>query len=243
MCPDGVPRGHRHVCVAQMLESCVDIRELHVPEECPEYNIDEVIVSLESQVDRLCSLIDTFRTEFQRQLLAFRKEIKNLPDRVGVDYTPRQRAYLLKLYGKQLVEGGDLAIHRLQQDLAHLISLDGDECPHDYPSTAPSLASSVEALETKNVVSDREPGKSSSLQLLASSLESGTWPTPARASRSHLTSSIAESVTDDHDKHDPCHDERTPDHEGEQESLPETWSIPLRPRREVAVDGDHVLER
>lgn len=240
MCPDGVPRGRRHVCGAQLWESCVDIRELHVPDEGPEYDVDEVIVSLESQVDHLCSLIDTFRSEFQQKLHAFCKEVKNLPDRVGVDYTPRQRAYLLKLYGKQLTEGGELALHRLQQDLAHLISLDGDDRPHEYPSTAPSLASSVDVLETKDAVVDKRSAKPrSGLELLTSLLRSARLEpagssTLAPMSPNRLHSSIIESVPDHDD--DDNDNERTHEREGKQDPLAETQSIPSRPRWEVVID-------
>lgn len=241
VCPDGVPRGCRHVCAAQLWESCVDIRELQVRDEGPEYDVDEVIVSLESQVDHLCSLVDTFRSEFQQKLHAFCKEVKNLPDRVGDDYTPRQRAYLLKLYGKQLTEGGELALHRLQQDLAHLISLDGDNRPHGYPSTAPALASSVDVLETRDAVVGKRTAKPSGLQLLTSLLRSARLepagsPTLASTSPDRVDSSIIESVPD-HDNDDNANDD-IHGHKGKQEYLTATQSIPLGPRWEVVIDED-----
>ena len=87
------------------------------------------MASLESQVDHLCSLLDSFRSEIQDKLHAFREDIRTLPDRVGVAYSPRQRAYLLGMYGKSITESGELALQKLQHDLAYLISLENDARP------------------------------------------------------------------------------------------------------------------
>ena len=121
--PDDILRDSRNNVAPGLVESCVDARALN-PRECvPGHDVHATIASLESQVDHLCSLLDNFRSKFQIKLQTFRDDIRDLPERVGVTYFPRQRAHLLSMYGKSISESGELALHKLQYDLAHLIPL------------------------------------------------------------------------------------------------------------------------
>jgi hypothetical protein len=164
------------------VEGCVGNHALDPQDNVPEHDVDEVIASLESQVDHLCSLLDNFRSEFQTNLHAFREYIRTLPEHVGVAYSPRQRAYLLKMYGKSITESAELALQKLQHDLQHLISLEGDARPYEeYCSVESSFVSCKSELESMDTVPEQEHEKPKTRPpLTIQLLRSLKFPMPAQ---------------------------------------------------------------
>jgi hypothetical protein len=200
-------------------------------EDFPEHDVDEVIASLESQVDHLCSLLDNFRSEFQTNLHDFREYIRTLPDHVGVAYSPRQRAYLLKMYGKSITESGELALQKLQHDLEHLISLEGDARPYEeYCSVESSFVSCKSEVESTDTVPDQAPEKPTVRQpFTIRLLRSLKFPMPAPTSPHD--SSAVEVASDNDDEHSPGQGE-------EHRSPAKPEGIALRPHREVIIDWE-----
>lgn len=218
--------------VPSLVPSCEDIRALDPRENCTEHDVDEVIASLESQVDHLCSLLDNFRSEFQTKLYDFREYIRNLPDHVGVAYSPRQRAYLLKMYGKSIVESGELALQKLQHNLEHLISLEGDARPYEeYCSVESSFVSCKSEMESTDTLPEQNPDRKVRLRPFASLLRSVKWPMPTPTSSFVSDLSVAEAALDEGD------DNTT---SGEAQQLPavKPEGVALRPHREVIIDWE-----
>lgn len=120
----------------------------------PQHDIDLTIASLESQVDDLCGLLDSFRSNFESKLRAFHEHVENLPDRVGVAYNGRQRAHLLSMYGKSMRESSELALERLQHDLSRLAILGSDDATQLYRGYAStdSLLSSLQRSTSSSLV-------------------------------------------------------------------------------------------
>jgi len=220
-------------------ESCEDIRALDpregIPE--PEHDIDATIASLESQVDHLCSLLDTFRSEFQTNLHAFREDIRTLPDRVGVAYSPRQRAHLLSMYGKSIMEAGELALYKLQYDLARLASLEGDALPHaEYCSSVESSFTSSRGFQgPTDSMLEEMAGWKRRLRPFASLFRAAKLRTPVPRSLDDSVDSLvaAEAALIDHK-----HEENTPGQRDEQSSRVQPEGVALRPHREVIIDWD-----
>ncbi|KAM0705072.1 hypothetical protein Q7P35_007859 [Cladosporium inversicolor] len=227
------PRESRDVALSR-LESCVDIRALDPRVHVPEHDIDSTIASLESQVDHLCSLLDDFRSEFQDKLHAFREDIQTLPDRVGVAYSPRQRAYLLGMYGKSIAESGELALQKLQHDLARLISLEDDARPRLYEehcSPESSFVSCRSAQDSTDAISNQECDLVRRLRPFARLFQRASLPAPAPASPNASNPFIAEAAVDDDDEH--------ATDQGEQQLLvAQPEGVALRPHREWIIDWD-----
>ena len=223
-----------------LLESCVDLRALEdTREDTPEHDIDATIASLETQVDALCSLLDTFRSDFQSKLQAFRDDIRTLPDRVGVAYSPRQRAHLLGMYGKSIAESGELALHKLQHDLAYLVSLEGDARPYEeYCSTASSsFVSARSGVDSIDVLPAQELGVRIKPRSFAALLRAATLPILAPMAANAPDLSAAEAAPTEHNEHSPN------DREEEEEQHPppiheNPAPITLRPHREAIIDWD-----
>jgi hypothetical protein len=203
-------------------------------ENCTEHDVDEVIASLESQVDHLCSLLDNFRSEFQTNLHAFREYIRTLPEHVGVAYSPRQRAYLLKMYGKSITESAELALQKLQHDLQHLISLEGDARPYEeYCSVESSFVSCKSELESMDTVPEQELEKPKTRPpLTIQLLRSLKFPMPAPTPAPLVPDPPAVEVTSDND------DEHTSDQRDEQHPPAKPEGVALRPHREVLIDWE-----
>jgi hypothetical protein len=166
-------------------------RDSNAPEIDPEH-IVETIAALESQVDHLCSLLDTFRSEFEEHLDVFRRMIETLPEHVGVDYNPRQRAHLLRMYGERLGGSSQLAMQTLQRDLARLASLDGVSPYASIPSSLqPSPSSSGNNLQYLFVPPCNEPTEPGGIE--------SPRPVPTLLQRRRYTraDSIPDSVLDD----------------------------------------------
>lgn len=211
-----------------------DIRASDPREGYSEHDIDATIASLESQVDHLCSLLDNFRSEFQTNLQAFREDIRTLPDRVGVAYSPRQQAYLLKMYGKFTTESGELALQKLQHDLQHLISLEGGARPYEeYCSVASSFVSCKSEMEATETVPDQVPDQPKLRQpLTVRLLRAAKMLTLASTPRPDPDSSAVEVALDNNDEH-------TPGQEEEQQHPPtKSGGVALRPHREVLIDWE-----
>jgi hypothetical protein len=213
----------------------VDIRALDPRENVPEHDIDATIASLESQVDHLCSLLDNFRSDFQQKLQEFRDSIRDLPERVGVDYSPRQRAHLLNMYSRSIAESGELALHKLQHDLAHLVSLEGYALPYEeYCSTASSFVSCRDAQDSTDAVSDERPEGPRKLHPFTSLLRAAISPTLARPTPHHDPNSSAIEVTFDNDDDNGT----TPNRPAQQPAPARSERVALRPHREVIIDWD-----
>lgn len=230
--PGGILRGSRNNVAPEPVESCVDICALDLREHVPEHDVDATIASLESQVDHLCSLLDNFRSEFQTKLQAFRDDIRDLPERVGVAYSPHQRAHLLSMYGKSISEPGELALHKLQYDLTHLISLEGDSRPYEeYCSPESSFVSCKRDLDSTNAMLGQLADWKRRLQPFASLLGRVKAPTLAPAPPHDPDSPPFEVALDNDYEH-------TLD-QGEQEDSPANpHGVALRPHREVIIDWD-----
>ena len=233
--PGDILRGSRNNNVApELVESGVDNRALdpREHEHVPEHDVDATIASLESQVDHLCSLLDDFRSEFQNKLQAFRDDIRDLPERVGVAYSPRQRAHLLGMYGTSIAESGELALHKLQYDLAHLISLEGDARPYEeFCSPESSFVSCRSDLDSTDAMLDQLADWKRRLRPFASLLQRAKVPTLAPMSPNDPDSPFLGVALDNDDEH-------TPDQRQEQDPPAQPQGIALRPHREVIIDWD-----
>lgn len=128
----------------------------------PDQALRETIASLEAQLDDLCGLLDNFRSTFQTKLQTFHAYVRNLPDRVGVEYNGRQRAHLLSMYGRSIRESSELALHKLQQDLQRLTTLGSSEATSLYGAYA----------DTASLLSSLQPSPSSSMAPLNSTTAS-----------------------------------------------------------------------
>jgi hypothetical protein len=165
-------------------------RDSNPPEVVPEHII-ETIAALESQVDHLCSLLDNFRSEFDEHLDIFRRMIETLPEHLGVDYNPRQRAHLLRMYGERLSGSSQLAMQTLQRDLSRLASLHGvSPYASMHSSLQPSPSSSGNNLQYLFVPPYEEPTEPSGVE--------SPQPAPSLLRRRYTSAdSIPDSVLDD----------------------------------------------
>jgi hypothetical protein len=165
-------------------------RDSNPPEVVPEHII-ETIAALESQVDHLCSLLDNFRSEFDEHLDIFRRMIETLPEHLGVDYNPRQRAHLLRMYGERLSGSSQLAMQTLQRDLSRLASLHGvSPYASMHSSLQPSPSSSGNNLQYLFVPPYEEPTEPSGVE--------SSQPAPSLLRRRYTSAdSIPDSVLDD----------------------------------------------
>jgi hypothetical protein len=165
-------------------------RDSNPPEVVPEHII-ETIAALESQVDHLCSLLDNFRSEFDEHLDIFRRMIETLPEHLGVDYNPRQRAHLLRMYGERLSGSSQLAMQTLQRDLSRLASLHGvSPYASMHSSLQPSPSSSGNNLQYLFVPPYEEPTEPSGVE--------SPHPAPSLLRRRYTSAdSIPDSVLDD----------------------------------------------
>lgn len=230
--PSDILREPQNDVAPEPVENCVDIRALDPREHVPEHDVDATIASLESQVDHLCSLLDNFRSEFQSKLQAFRDDIRDLPERVGVAYSPRQRAHLLSMYGKSISESGELALHKLQYDLTHLISLEGDARPYEeYCSPESSFVSCRSDLDSTDAMLDQLADWKRRLQPFASLLRRAKGPILAPTPPHDPDASPFEVALDNDDEH-------TPDQGEEQDPPAKPKGVALRPHREVIIDWD-----
>lgn len=200
----------------------------------PEHNIDEVIASLESQVDHLCSLLDNFRSDFRASMNAFRTTIRNLPEQVGTDYNARQRAYLLHRYGQSIEEASELSLQRLNHDLSHLIALGDDGHLYEaYASTSSSLLSSLQLPSPPSSIATSHSTDPVSDEEFAMPISSQTSEIASRpqltSPRQHLDSPDLEAVVD-------STTERLSDHGDLQHASAEAQEEPVRRRREVIID-------
>jgi hypothetical protein len=121
--------------------------------------------------------------------------IETLPEHVGVDYNPRQRAHLLRMYGERLSGSSQLALQTLQRGLTRLASLEGTS-PFASTASLPSLLRSSRSSSGNNlqylfVPPHNEPTESSSVE--------SPWPVPTPYQRRRYTSpdSISDSSVDD----------------------------------------------
>jgi len=230
--PGDILRDSRNNIAPEPVESCVDSRALDPREHVPEHDVDATIASLESQVDHLCSLLDNFRSEFQSKLQAFRDDIRDLPERVGVAYSPRQRAHLLSMSGKSISESGELALHKLQYDLTHLISLEGDARPYEeYCSPESSFVSCRSDLDSTDAMLDQLADWKRRLRPFASLLRRAKGPILAPTPPRDPDSSPFEVALDEDDEH-------TPDRRDRQDAPAQLQGVALRPHREVIIDWD-----
>lgn len=248
--PGDILRESQNNVAPEPVENCVDIRALDPREHVPEHDVDATIASLESQVDHLCSLLDNFRSEFQSKLQAFRDDIRDLPERVGVAYSPRQRAHLLSMYGKSISESGELALHKLQYDLTHLISLEGDARPYEeYCSPESSFVSCRSDLDSTDAMLDQLVDWKRRLQPFASLLRRAKGPILAPTPPRDPDSSPFDVALDNNDEHTPDsspfevaldNDHEHPHSQGEEQPSPvqPPQGIALRPHREVTIDWD-----
>ena len=233
---DSIPQDPRNNVAPELVETSVDIRALNRRELLPEHDVDATIASLESQVDHLCSLLDNFRSEFQSTLQAFCDDIRDLPARVGVAYSPRQRAHLLSMYGKSTSESGELALHKLQRDLTHLISLEGDARPHEeYFSAESSFMSCRSDLDSADAMLDQMADWKRRLRPFASLLRAAKVPTLAPTSPSVSDPFDAEAALDENTHYENAN---VPDEREEQDTPAQPRGIALRPHREVIIDWD-----
>jgi hypothetical protein len=229
-------RDSRNTVGPELVERYVDVRALGPREHFPERDVDVTIASLESQVDHLCSLLDSFRSEFQTKLQAFRDDIRDLPERVGVAYSPRQRAHLLSMYGKSISESGELALHKLQYDLTHLISLEGDPRPYEeYCSPESSFVSCRSDLDSTDAMLDQIADWKRRLRPFASLLRAAKVPTLAPTSPSVSDPFDAEAALDENTHYENAN---VPDEREEQDTPAQPRGIALRPHREVIIDWD-----
>jgi hypothetical protein len=220
--------------VPSLVRSCEDIRALDPREDVLEHDIDATIASLEIQVDRLCSLLDNFRSEFQTKLHAFREDVRTLPERVGIAYSPQQRAYLLSMYGKSITESGELALHKLHHDLQHLISLEDDARPYEeYCSAESSFMSCRSEMDSAEVVPDQAPEKPNTRQpLTIRLLRASRFPALAPTPPLPVRDPPAIEVSLDNDA------EHIPDQGEEQRSPAKPEGVALRLHREVTIDWE-----
>lgn len=233
--PSNLPRNSRDVAPA-LLERCVIIRALDPREHVPEHDIDATIASLESQVGHLCSLLDNFRSEFQTKLHAFHEDIQTVPDRVGIAYSPRQRAHLLSMYGRSISESGELALHKLQYDLARLAALEGDVLPYaECCSSESSFVSARSFQGDRDSMLEEMADWKRRLRPFARLLCAAKLPTPVPTSLDVSVDSVAteSAALDDH-----SHDEQTTDQAEEKPSSTQPEGVALRPHREVIIDWD-----
>lgn len=224
--PDSISRSSKSA-FPSLVESCVDIRTLNIQDTNAEHDVDATIISLESQLGHLCCLFDELRLEFQRQLRAFRKDTRQLPERVGVANLSRQHAHILRIHGKSIAESGELALHKLRYHLAHLISLGDHARPYGECHSAESSPASSGILldSTDNVPSQ----KSDVPQPQVSLARSPTSSVLAQASSDHPDSSATGAASDDHT-------ERSPDYGQVQHATAEMENTTSRPRREWIID-------
>jgi hypothetical protein len=193
--PEDEAEGSGSASSARLERSPGSDRDSNPPEVVPEH-IMETIAALESQVDHLCSLLDTFRSEFDEHLDVFRRMIETLPEHVGVDYNPRQRAQLLRMYGERVSGSSQLAMQTLQRDLSRLTSLDGVS-PYAslHPSLQPSPSSSGNNLQYLFVPPHEEPTVPSGIESLR--------PGPSLQRRIYTRAdSIPDSLPDDNSEPD-----------------------------------------
>ena len=206
----------------------MDIRTLNIQDTDPEQDVDAMIVSLESQVNHLCLTFGGFRSEFQTRLQAFREDTRDRPERVGVSSLSRQRAQLLRTFGKSIAESGELALHKLRYDLAHLISL-GDharlygEChsAESSPVSSCVISNSTNAVPDPRIYGVPQPPVSMGQPF--------TSPIMAPASPQHTDFSAAKAASDDHT-------EQILEYGQVQHDTAEVENIPLRPHREWIID-------
>jgi hypothetical protein len=236
--PSNLPLNSRDEAPS-LYESCEDIRALDPEDDAPEpeHDINATIASLETQVDHLCSLLDNFRSDFQTKLQAFREDIRTLPDRVGVAYSPRQRAHLLSMYGKSITEAGELALHKLQYDLARLASLDGDaRLYEEYCSSVESSFVSSKGFQgPTDSMLEEMAGWKRRLRPFASLLRAVRLPKPVPASLDSFIDSFATEMAALDNR---GHDEHATGQREEQSSSAQPEGVALRPHREVIIDWD-----
>jgi hypothetical protein len=218
--PDDETEGSRSAYSARPARGPESDKDSDPPEDDPEHII-ETITALENQVDHLCSLLDTSRPEFEEHLNVFRRMIETLPEHVGVDYNPQQRAHLLRMYGERLSESSQLAMQRLQRDLTRLVSLDSDS-PYVSISSLPlqrsSYSSSGNNLQYLFVLPHNEPTEPSGVE--------SPRPVPISLQRRRYTSADSDSDSLLNDCSEPDLDFGEPQHPLAETHDTSTDSIP-----------------
>jgi hypothetical protein len=86
------------------------------------------------------------------------------------------------MYGKSITESAELALQKLQHDLQHLISLEGDARPYEeYCSVESSFVSCKSELESMDTVPEQEHEKPKTRPpLTIQLLRSLKFPMPAQ---------------------------------------------------------------
>jgi hypothetical protein len=185
-------------------------RDSNPPDANPEH-IVETIAALENQVDHLCSLLDTFRSEFEEHLDVFRRMIEALPEHVGVDYNPRQRAHLLRMYGERLTGSSQLSMQRLQRDLTRLVSLQYLFVPpHDEPAEPSGVESPRPvpiSLQLRRYISADSDSESLLDDCSEPDHDVGEPQHPLAETHDTSTDSIPDSLLDDRSDHIPDYGE------------------------------------
>ena len=144
----------------------------------------------------------------------------------------RQRAHLLSMYGRSISELGELALHKLQYDLTHLISLEGDARPHEeYFSAESSFMSCRSDLDSTDSMLVQIADWKRRLQPFASLFRRAKVPAVAPTPTHDPGSSPFEAAL----KND---DEDTPDQGREQDPPAKPQGVALRPHRGVIIDWD-----